>query len=134
MDSEGKFGNIRTAYGRYLNSDDWNEKISSPAARVPLQSSPFSLSTHFRLHMCIWHFSWLKCTVVVVVVVVIVVVICGVFVGFILWSMVLRSTVYSWILRYRNKPIPFCTYLTWGACIIVYSSNLVSGFFLLRHS
>ena len=32
VDSEGKFPNIRTTYGRNLKSNDWNAKISSPAA------------------------------------------------------------------------------------------------------
>ena len=36
VNSVGKFGKLRTGFGRYLNSDDWNEKISSPATRVSL--------------------------------------------------------------------------------------------------
>ena len=51
VNSKGKFRNIRTAYGRFLNSNDWIEKPSSPAARVPLQSPPFSFYTFSTAHV-----------------------------------------------------------------------------------
>ena len=59
VNSVGKFRNIRTGFGRYLNSNDWNEKISSPATRVPLQSPPRSFYTFSTAHVYLT-FPWTK--------------------------------------------------------------------------